>query len=168
MKLQLDSSALDRLFPEGTEARVDLQQAVLQNIVNRNFIKMSDEKISAHVEQAVKAVELPDLNRKISDKLKSMLSNSGWGSISSSTQTLKDRVRLHAQEEATKVLRETISDATETSSARLTEYSKTLVADQERRIRKIVSEQLNQTVADVLNEKFEEFISEAIRKRLGV
>lgn len=31
-EIKLDSAAMDRLFPEGTEARVELQQSVVQNL----------------------------------------------------------------------------------------------------------------------------------------
>lgn len=70
MKLQLDTDALEALFPEGTEARLDLQQAVLQNIVNRNFIKMNQAEVDGAIHKAVRDFKLPDMSNMINERLR--------------------------------------------------------------------------------------------------
>lgn len=37
MKIQLDTKALQTLFPEGSEARIDLQRAVVANMLRKSF-----------------------------------------------------------------------------------------------------------------------------------
>jgi hypothetical protein len=41
--IKLDAKAMETLFPDGTEARVNLQQAVIQEFANRNF-RIPDSK----------------------------------------------------------------------------------------------------------------------------
>ncbi len=50
MKLSLDATALNALFPEGTEARVELQQAVLGNFVKNMFSKSMPKEVKEYVE----------------------------------------------------------------------------------------------------------------------
>lgn len=42
MKIQLDTKALESLFPEGSEARIELQNAVIKNFVNKAQFKNLD------------------------------------------------------------------------------------------------------------------------------
>ncbi|MGL5308206.1 MAG: hypothetical protein ACRC9Y_19130, partial [Aeromonas veronii] len=49
MKLQLDTKAMEALFPEGSEARVELQRAVIANFAKR----VKDEHIDGLVKQEV-------------------------------------------------------------------------------------------------------------------
>ena len=39
VQLKLDTGAVNALFPEGTQARVDLQQCVMMNIARANLSK---------------------------------------------------------------------------------------------------------------------------------
>lgn len=48
--IKLDTKAMNALFPEGSEARVDLQAAVIKNFINRN----ADNFLSEKIEQTVK------------------------------------------------------------------------------------------------------------------
>lgn len=49
MKIQLDTKALNALFPEGSEARVELQQAVIQNFMQKAYSHKLEQEISACV-----------------------------------------------------------------------------------------------------------------------
>lgn len=49
MKLQLDTKAMDALFPEGSEARVELQRAVIANFAKR----VKDDHINHLVRQEI-------------------------------------------------------------------------------------------------------------------
>lgn len=63
--IRLSADAVDRLFPEGTEARVQLQQAVLSEVAGR-FVKTSlDERLRAElttlIKQTVAGADLDEL-----------------------------------------------------------------------------------------------------------
>ncbi|WDS61614.1 hypothetical protein [Cronobacter phage vB_Cdu_VP8] len=167
MKLQLDSSALEALFPEGTEARLDLQQAVLQNIVDRNFIKMSDKKIDEAIKQAVTELELPNLADDVDTKLRAMLAQRGYGNHTAS-QALKEHVKVAAAAEATSVLDKVVSDGVQQAEKVLARRAESIVQSTQARMEVLVSSKLQEAFAKVLNEQFEEFITAAIRQRLGV
>lgn len=72
MKLQLDTNAMLHLFPEGSEARLDLQSAVIANLTKRIFNAELEKQILPVVENTIRDcledIELPDfeeLTRKI-------------------------------------------------------------------------------------------------------
>lgn len=63
--IRLSADAVDRLFPEGTDARVQLQQAVLSEVAGR-FVKTSlDERLRAElttlIKQTVAGADLDEL-----------------------------------------------------------------------------------------------------------
>lgn len=47
MKIQLDTNALNALFPVGSEARVELQQAVIQNFMQKAYSHKLESKIES-------------------------------------------------------------------------------------------------------------------------
>lgn len=54
MEIKLDTQAMNALFPEGSTARVDLQSAVIANLVSQLNIKYV-KVLSAEITEAVKA-----------------------------------------------------------------------------------------------------------------
>jgi predicted solute-binding protein len=75
MKIQLDTGAMNSLFPEGSQARIDLQNAVVANFA----IKMQDKFIKDDVYQVVKAA-LPntsqsEIQNKVDEAVRSQFSN---------------------------------------------------------------------------------------------
>lgn len=55
MKIQLDTNAMNALFPEGSEARVELQAAVIANFATRirdNQIERIVRECTGQVDQA--------------------------------------------------------------------------------------------------------------------
>lgn len=81
MEIKLDTQALNALFPEGSQARVELRQAVVQNFVNRNFIRFTNEEMSKMVMQAVKETQLPDIKQMIDKRLNVEFTRRGWNGV---------------------------------------------------------------------------------------
>ena len=53
MKIQLDTKALQTLFPEGSEARIDLQRAVVANMLRKSFTGDLDLTLRAEIGRSV-------------------------------------------------------------------------------------------------------------------
>lgn len=167
MKLQLDSQALEKLFPEGTEARVELQQAVIQNIINRRFIKESNEQIKKSVDEAAKDFALPDMKSEIDTQLRALLQKKGYYDVEASDK-LKEQVRLAVDQEAASKIRGIVYDSTKVAEERLNSVASANVKMLEQRLNKVMNEKFTQTFAKVLNDRFDDVVKEAIKLRMGL
>lgn len=82
IELRIDTAALERLFPDGSAARVNLQQAVIQNFVDRHIKIKSSTDIPRMLAQ---------FNEKIQDAIKTEfnrhISGSNWASIKPNDST---------------------------------------------------------------------------------
>lgn len=56
MKIQLDTNAMNALFPEGSESRVELQKAVIANFATR----IRDEQLKSIVRDELRGVGFPE------------------------------------------------------------------------------------------------------------
>lgn len=81
MKLQIDTNAMLALFPEGSEARVELQNAVIANFAR----KMQDKYIDSGVQQVVReTINFVGTEQQIGAKIREELdkeftkSRDGW------------------------------------------------------------------------------------------
>ena len=81
MKVQLDTGAMNALFPEGSEARIQLQNAVIANFA----YKMQDKYISNEVRKVVnETMDIAGTERQIGKKIRALLDaefkvvNKGW------------------------------------------------------------------------------------------
>ncbi len=77
MKIQLDTKAMDALFPEGSEARVKLSNAVMQNMADKLVKDFKETQL------AVVAKEIANSNGL----------TSGWGSYTKLTDSAKKAIR---------------------------------------------------------------------------
>lgn len=70
MKLQIDTNAMLALFPEGSEARVELQNAVIANFAR----KMQDKYIDSSVQQVVReTINFVGTEKQIGQKIREEL-----------------------------------------------------------------------------------------------
>jgi hypothetical protein len=63
--IQLDTTAMNNLFPEGSEARVELRQAVLQNVANSFLKSTTNPEI-----QSMKLIIQRQVNEAVAEKCK--------------------------------------------------------------------------------------------------
>lgn len=94
MKVQLDTNAMNALFPEGSEARVQLQNAVIANFAG----KIKDKYLNDEVVKAVReTVDFVGTEQKIASLIRSKLEcefqhvNQGWYST---VYKLNDRQKI--------------------------------------------------------------------------
>lgn len=88
IRLQLDTKAVESLFPEGSEARVDLQQAIVQNMANRLLNESSTEMIR----KIVKEEEL-SLHQTLEEQVEKAIANKREEYIESiTTQQLERKI----------------------------------------------------------------------------
>lgn len=78
--ITLDTNALNALFPEGTQSRVDLRQAVIQNFVDRNFIRLGDEALKAMVKAEIinRTRDLPSVKDEVEKQVQALFVQKGW------------------------------------------------------------------------------------------
>lgn len=100
--LKLDTGAMQALFPEGSEARVELQRAVVANFISQH-IKPS--LIGAQVESMVKAAK----EAAVKEALVDLGVTTSWGG---GTQ-LSDSFKAKLKEQASDSLRANIGTAVE-------------------------------------------------------
>lgn len=81
VELKLDTAAVNALFPEGTQARVDLQQAVINNITKNLLSKHIDQDIKDKVVEAAKELGLQyNFQELVQKELGTYLDRRGWAS----------------------------------------------------------------------------------------
>lgn len=81
MKIQLDTKALEALFPEGSDARVDLQNAVIANFAKKIHERQVGNQIHDVVSQAIReSGQNVDAYNIARDVLNSQLSGNSWNS----------------------------------------------------------------------------------------
>ena len=82
--IKLDTHAVRQLFPEGTEARAQLQQSVINNIVKEMVLKDSQNKLKQAVQSEVNiaTVTIPDVRAEVKKQLQQMFHTRGWSDIS--------------------------------------------------------------------------------------
>lgn len=66
--IRLSADALDRLFPEGTEARVQLQQAVLSEVAGRYIKAQMTGQMKAHIDEMIRRIHgAAELDEMVAD-----------------------------------------------------------------------------------------------------
>lgn len=66
--IRLSADALDRLFPEGTEARVQLQQAVLSEVAGRYIKAQMTGHMKAHIDEMIRRIHgAAELDEMVAD-----------------------------------------------------------------------------------------------------
>lgn len=103
MKMQLDTKALEALFPEGSEARVELQNAVIANFAK----KMHDKHVSEDVKNEIyRAIQLAGVNFDSQsicrDILNKTITNIGWSTADAKLKTnttLANSIRAYASQQ---------------------------------------------------------------------
>lgn len=151
VELKLDRSALEALFPEGTEARVKLQQAVIQNFA-QSYIKGSKDTVLNSLQP-----QLVEMKKQISNELmaqeeefmKTILTKSGgaWSSSLKLTDEGKKLILREAHSKFNGLISKDLHDlTTQKVHGALAEEHLTFLIDQ----------QINNKVAAILELKREQ------------
>lgn len=152
MELKLDVHALNALFPEGTEARLKLQQCVLEEFSRRHF-KSMDNLIRKNVQE---------LQTVVDAQLEPLLKEHGWTKWYSSwklppavREELASKVNDLVRAESNDMIREAGKEAARMAMSRLDDT-----------INHTVDRMLEAKVTELLNREADETLKGALRSRL--
>lgn len=162
--ITLDTNALNALFPEGSQSRVDLRQAVIQNFVDRNFIRVGNEELKKMVKDEVinRTRELPSVKDEVDDQLKKMFLHKGWNNIDTSPEfrnDLRKIVEVKAREDIDEMVNKAVESGIKSSEIRIQQTIDRSVKVAEEKFIEMVSRRLVTTWSKV--------VDGAIKMKLG-
>lgn len=113
--ITLDTNALNALFPEGSQSRVDLRQAVIQNFVDRNFIRVGDEVLKKMVKDEIinRTRELPSVKDEVEKQIKALFVQKGWNNSDTAPEfrdSLRKIVEAKAREDVDAMVNKAVED----------------------------------------------------------
>ncbi|WP_349043929.1 hypothetical protein [Brucella melitensis] len=169
IQLKLDTQALNNLFPEGTQARMDLQAAVIKNVVDSVIGKRVTEEIENMVIKHVNLMmpanhEIEKIvHKEFADYIQKRYAYSNVFDINSGgIRQIKELITTNVKKQCADLLDsiklEAINDAT-----------KNLKADEEAfmaRVTKNLEVAVRQEIVKRVNNEFPQIIDEAIKARL--
>lgn len=163
--IKLDTNAVRQLFPEGTEARSQLQQSVISNIAKDLIVKDTGNKVRKLIQDEINAYGLvvPDVSPVVQKEVESWFSRRGYGSVQYDTSdVLKGRLREAADREARNAIDGIISDVIKNATDKAMKDIEYKIESATRRIEKIIVDRVNQSFASIIDQAVAEKIKKAI------
>lgn len=157
--IRLDRNAIDALFPDGSEARVELQRAVLSTVIKQSMHVKSPAQIQAMIEKELLAIHA-DTRKLIAESSASVAAEwfrKIWGEHLL-TSDRKMAVRKAVEDSMAEHLTETINSAvSESKEAVISRAAK----NAERDIQRIVDATVKQSIDEAVKQRFIELASKA-------
>lgn len=158
INLKLDTNAVMKLFSD-EESRVELQQAVINNVVQELVLKNSKNKVQKTIQKEISLVgaRLPDVTPMVKEQLNKFFVSKGWNKVEG-TFELERIMKEEANRVAYSQVMVAVSDQVEKA-----------VKDLEGRIEnalKMSETRMEQLIVDRLNKKFTEVLDRAIAERV--
>lgn len=166
VELKLDTAAVNALFPEGTQARVNLQQAVINNITSSILDKRANKDVQEQIriaaeEHGMKS-SLPVL---VQTELRKYLTERGWNNTSVRLQnTRAQEVRSLVEAEVRGITHTLFED-----------IIKQCADDAKQRFKDGIERKIAYALANSeahfaarLNDGFKEILDKALADRLGL
>lgn len=148
MEIKLDMKALEALFPAGTDARIRLQQCVIEEFVRKNIKGLSNDSWLRN--------EITTSVSKYRDEVLSefgKVSAYGMGSTKFTlSQPMKDHIR---NEVKNTILKE--------AEGHLKEWSNSIYEEVNVEVKRFVKQQLNAEVS----EEISKFVKDAVNRAVG-
>ena len=150
INLKLDTNAVMKLFSD-EESRVELQQAVINNVVQELVLKNSKNKVQETIQKEISLVgaRLPDVTPMVKEQLNKFFVSKGWNKVEG-TFELERIMKEEANRVAYSQVMGAVSDQVEKA-----------VKDLEGRIEnalKMSETRMEQLIVDRLNKKFTEVL----------
>lgn len=168
MRIQLDTQAMEALFPEGSEARVELQQAVLQNIIDRNFLKMPVDHVAKACAEAAKAIKLPDVRAMAEAEMQKLTTRTGWNGPAKATPAFAVHIREAAENEVQTAVNLAVSNAIAQIDKAINERVEQHLGYFAAKVKNLIEEKLDTTAAQALNARFDEVLKLAIAQKFNL
>lgn len=158
--IKLDTHAVRQIFPEGTAARAQLQQSVINNIVKEMVIKDSDNTLKKAItaEIALQTARVPDVKIEVQTELNKLFERKGYGYGYKARDQLHREMETAAKELASQKVNEMINEVIEEAMKKA-----------ERRIQDsmdIASHKIQQILVEGLNKHFGTLLEDAIAHRI--
>lgn len=158
INLKLDTNAVMKLFSD-EESRVELQQAVINNVVQELVLKNSKNKVQETIQKEISLVgaRLPDVTPMVKEKLNKFFVSKGWNKVEG-TFELERIMKEEANRVAYSQVMGAVSDQVEAA-----------IKDLEGRIEnalKMSETRMEQIIVERLNKKFTEVLDRAIAERI--
>lgn len=158
ISLKLDTNAVLKLFGD-EESRVELQQAVINNVVQELVLKNSKNKVQETIQKEISLVgaRLPDVNVAVREQFDLFFKKKGWNDIEG-TLALDTKM----SEAANRIAYERVTDA-------INKQVDDAIADLEGRIErtiKLSEERMEMMITTALQNRFTKSLDKAIAARI--
>lgn len=162
--IKLDTHAVRQLFPEGTQAYVDLQQAVIGNIAKDLIVKDTGNNLRKAVHEAIQehAITIPSVKEFVNAELLKWLNSRGWGYEEVGSEYLNQELRKVAESQASLVINDIISDVIKVATDKAMKDIEYKIEAATQRIEKIIVDRVNQSFASIIDQAVAEKIKKAI------
>lgn len=168
IQLKLDTQAVNSLFPEGSQARIDLQAAIIKNVVDSVIGKKVspeiDNRISAEVNKQMGHMDIGQLVR---DHFKRYAENR-WGHRTiidanpSGVRELAAKVKETLKTECDSIIQEIVQDIQKEAIKNLKDNESFFI----QRVTQNLESNVRQSIVKQVNSDFPQLVDEAIKARL--
>lgn len=169
IQLKLDTQALNNLFPEGTQARMDLQAAVIKNVVDSVIGKRVTEEIENMVIKHVNLMmpanhEIEKIvHKEFADYIQKRYAYSDVFDINSGgIRQIKELITKNVKQQCADLLDSIKLEAINSATTNLKADEEAFMA----RVTKNLEATVRQEIVKRVNSEFPQIIDEAIKARL--
>lgn len=169
IQLKLDTQALNNLFPEGTQARMDLQAAVIKNVVDSVIGKRVTEEIENMVIKHVNLMmpanhEIEKIvHKEFADYIQKRYAYSDVFDINScGIRQIKELIKTNVEKQCADLLDSIKLEAINSATTNLKADEEAFIA----RVTKNLEVTVRQEIVKRVNNEFPQIIDEAIKARL--
>lgn len=161
--IKLDSNALQALFPEGTEARVRLQSAVIQNYAQANLKGCTKQVKEEVMSEMRRMLGTKELHNAVVEQVREEISvywkpAAGFGPVYQLTKEGRERIASCVSDQISAIIHENVraklNEATKTAEEIISRYASTLT-----------SERMEEMFERKLETRMNEFIKQMLDKR---
>lgn len=170
MRIQLDTHALEALFPEGSEARVELQNAVIANYARKMKDNFLDEEVRKLVKSVIGEVSGYDLERRVKSEIESQFKNVGgyWNkAYSTKEQGLVDNAIRNC---ANSKVKELVDDWKEQGELKVSEFTDRMKTELSTHLDRLSNQEIAKlqcTVTTLVRANINEIIRQELANVLG-
>lgn len=149
--LKLDTNAVMKLF-DTPEARVNLQQAVINNVVKELVLKNSKNKVQETIQKEISLVgaRLPDVAEPVREEMAKFFKKKGWDDVTGTIE-LDNRMRQAASKLANERVVEAVQEHIDDAMEQLKSKVDYMLKISEQQMTDIVERQLNKVFTCALN-----------------
>ncbi|BBC78135.1 Hypothetical protein KNT65_gp087 [Escherichia phage EcS1] len=153
ISMSLDTHAVRQLFPEGTEAQVNLRRSVIQNITKDLILKDTNNRVSTLIKEEIKAhpVDIPSVKDEVNKQMNKLLSDQGWKGIQAS-DIANFKIREEAEKIASNAIQDYLVDQAQRANKKLEHHILHVISQNENKIDELIRNRINNAWTTILDE----------------